>query len=436
LRVSESESESESARTADTRGLSFLTDTAWTLIASGLVNVFNYGQVVVAGRHLDRSGFGTLGSLVACITISTVFANSFLLEATRRVAETTEARVGALILDLVRNRRRLCIGVVAVTCLASPLVASVLRTSISAVLLALLAVAGLFAGNVALAVTSGLGRLRVQAAVNVTSTMMKFLATLALLLLGAGVHGALAGYVLGYVTIVALTWAWFRLGRRPLRHGTPHASPSLSLSGGARRTSLVSVACYLFSVSPFMVDQILVQALAPALSGDYAALATIGKLVFYASSPVMMVMFPYLLLHADRPAQQWRYLKVGAALTGLAAVATAAVVGLLGPWLSRTLFSSEYTTAITPLIAPFAWSMVAYVFHHVLVLFMIARREWIVLAPLVAIQVGQCLLNALHRDSLSALTVNQMATYGALLLAAVAVAIVRRRTVVPTGALG
>ena len=96
------------------------------------------------------------------------------------------------------------------------------------------------------------------------------------MLIGAGVVGAVSGYLFTYAVVVILVVTGSAGGRRWSVEDTSSEAPRLRLEATAMATFVVAVA-------PFSLDQILVQVFAPSLGGNYAAVATIAKAVFFAA---------------------------------------------------------------------------------------------------------------------------------------------------------
>lgn len=403
----------------------FLADTTVSLAAAAGASVLSYVQLVACGRILDKPAFGRLGSLLALLALSTVFGNLVVLQVTRAVAAAGPAfdsrrYVGRVLVAAIGRGWPLLVGAL----LVSPLVARALHVGLAEVLAMLAALGALLAGCLGQGITAGLRRLRLQAALAFGGSAVKLTSTLLLLAVAPGVVTALAGSSLGYLFVLLGTVA--AVAACP--DGSRVEQAKAPLGGGMdARLGLA----YFLSFAPFMVDQLLVQAVAPGLAGDYTALATLGKTMFQAVTPVLTVVYAYLVANRHRPRAQEQYFRLGSALLLAVSLAGASLMALYPSQVVATLFSPRYA-GVAPYLPAYAFGVVAYAFGHGVVLLFVARNDNRILLPQAVAFALQVALLLLCHDSLGALTAAQVVSYSSMaLLPLLWLAAVRRRPRVP-----
>jgi hypothetical protein len=265
----------------------------------------------------------------------------------------------------------------------------------------------LFAGSVAQGMTAGARRFRLQGWLALAGAALKVAGTAAILAAAPTVLGALLGSALGYLFVVAGTLLVLGGG------GAAGHQVVLAPADSRRPMDARLTAAYFLSYAPFMTDQVLVQAVAPGLAGDYAALATLGKLTFHAVAPVLSVLFAYLVTHRSEPNLQRRYFHLGASFAVALSAVGAGLLSVRPAFVAGTLFSSRYEHVGVYLPA-YAFSVVAFTLAHSIVLLFLARGEARMLAPLAATFALQVVLLLTRHGSLAALTSNQALTYSAM----------------------
>jgi hypothetical protein len=388
----------------------FLEDTAVSLAASAGASVLNYAQLVLCGRMLEKADFGTLGSLLACIWLCTVVGNTLSIGVTREVAGGPGS-FDAIAYSRGLGTRWLRRGwfVIPAALAATPVAAYLLHTGAVEVLFTLGAIGALLASSVAQGMTAGVRRFRLQGWLALAGAALKLAGTVAILAAAPTVLGALLGSALGYVFVVAGTLAVLS-GRGAAERRVVLSPVEARRPMGARLT-----AAYFLSYAPFMTDQVLVQAVAPGLAGDYAALATLGKLTFHAVAPVLSVLFAYLVAHRSEPSRQRRYFHLGASLALALSAGGAGLLSVRPAFVAGTLFSSRYEH-VGVYLPVYAFSIVAFTLAQSIVLLFLARGDARMLAPLAATFALQLLLLLTRHGSLAALTANQALSYSAMAL--------------------
>lgn len=398
---------------APAAGPRYMSDAILFFLASGAISALNYVFVLLAMLSLSNADFGTFNSLLACITISTVVVNSFQLHVTHCIARLRHAGgdADAYVRSVTRSMIRLCGAGLLAAAVSIPLARWALAATWNEWLLTYATIAAFFFSTFANGISSGLLRLRVQSIANLAGTLLKLGLGAVLLWCGLGISGALAASLAGLASIYLITLPALR------KTMTERITPTTDRGGGSAANAfrLPFIAAYLCVVGPFSLDQILVQALARPLSGDYGAVCTLGKIVFLAVGPILWVQYSHIAAAQDDPARQLRVflrgLRVSTFLAALLAaglwIATAPLAGLILP--------PRYGAA-APWIGPMAAGVVLYVVGHAIALLLLARRQTAPLFVVGGALVLQTALVLLHADSLGALVANQMIVYAAQLV--------------------
>jgi len=343
----------------------FWLDTGAVFLLSGLVNVLNYIFLVLSGHFLSKEDFGLFSTLVAILGLVTVFSN------------TVHIRVTQVLVTIgIRNARPyltkltalITLFFVVLTGLALPWASNILgnlHASVTDVLLTLLAALSLFYCAIANGVTSNLGALRIQAGSNALGSIVKV--GLAIVLSFAPVSAApwLFSYLLQFWVVIGCSAAavlW--LMKKPEVIGTPTFEK-------IERPSYITLLGYLLLVAPFLLDQVYVQVWNTLLSGDYGALAVLGKLSFFASSPILLVLQTYMINSKGKNcATLWR----GVSLALGIAITTTVVVSLCRDFLVGKAFPARYA-GVAEMLPLLSLSSTLFVVSYILVLQSIASRK-------------------------------------------------------------
>jgi O-antigen/teichoic acid export membrane protein len=388
-------------------GLDLLRYAAAQLLGSALAYVY----VLLAGRWLSLADFGIFSTLLGLLTLGGIYATGLQVAVTQLSARTPPS-LGALLQR----------------CAAWLLLPAGLATAVLLLWhrsLGLSPVQALLGGAIFLAmllsalpmgVLGGCGRVRQQAELNAWGALGRLLLGAALILAGLRVAGALAAYLLNYLL---LAWAAWHLCQRGV--DTAATQQTLPLN----RRALLAV---LVGFLPFTLDQLLVARLAPTLLGEYAALATVAKLSFFASFPLTAYVYPALLAS---PGQGPRRRLLTHSFAGVLLISGGiSLLVALGPSLALGyLFGQGLQTAASalPLLAlgTSCFSLSALLIHA-LIVWGQRHGHW---ASVLALLPGAGLFFVRH-DNLVQLVQNQAGLYGLqlLLLSLLMVRTLRRET--------
>jgi O-antigen/teichoic acid export membrane protein len=374
----------------------------------GVSSVLSFVYIILVGRILSGQQFGAFNALLGLMTVFNYFPVSLQLAATRVAA----LRSSLVQLDnLMRFAWHVALPLVVLFTIAMTSAGSLVNARPAESVLCALAMLVFCLGATAQGFLAGIGRIRMQAAVDAIATALRLMSGWMLMLAGFGVIGALMGYLVSYLVILALAWTVARyLAARPLSRDDARTEPL--------RLEPLTIATFVLAFAPFGLDQLFVQAFALALGGHYAALTTTSKLVFYCVYPIIAVTYARLVREPRMP-QRVRLL-FGAAV--IVACVSCALAILLANFPSQTLsilFGARYAEAaahVGSLAFATAVFSVSTLCTHALIAWSSSTAY---LPSLIALAVG-FLLFATRHDSLEMLVANQICVYllqGALVLA-------------------
>ena len=372
--------------------------------AFAVVNIIAYLYIVIAGRTLAGEEFGVFNALFGLIAIAGFLGSSVQLAVTQAAALNPGR---SALTALMRATFRIGFPIIALlTCAGLP-AASAIGADPQQVALAGVVVLAMFPGFTAMGFLVGVGRIRAQAGVNLLGALARIATGWPLMIAGAGVMGAILGYLFTYLVILVLAWhmSWQLVKDRPPEAAT--LAPPVRLEASA-------VATFVLAFAPFALDQLLVQVFAPALGGDYAAIATMAKVVFFAAYPIIAVVYPHLLRRLD---DTGRARLVGLAAAGVlsTAVGLAWVLATFPGESTEIFFGNRYGDAAAHVgslafgVACFSMTVLG---AHALIAF---ESRMGFLPSLVALA-ASVLLFAVRHDSLATVVSNQVWVYELQLL--------------------
>lgn len=375
------------------------------VFAFGATNLFSYGFLFVAGRYLAKPSFGLLNSLVGVLAIVGLLAGSVQVALTRTVALNRDIGLAGLRVFLGRTARYGS-WTLLLSLPAMPILARVLGASYVALLVTGITSVSLVLGAGASGFLAGRALVPTQAWAGFAGAAARLIFGWAAFFAGMGAVAGVSCYLLNQLVIVAIAALALRASDKTTNNHAESVHAPIDW---------VSSLSYLFALVPLFLDQILTQALGRQLAGDYAALATVAKLVYFASYPVVMVVYPHLLSFREDRAT-WR------TLVGISILVTVAVTGLIAvplavePQLAIRLLLGDRYVSVSALAARFSLSMVAFSVSALLLHIMIARGERRLLVPGVIIAALQATLFGLRHQSLPQLVDNQVVVNLASLL--------------------
>ncbi len=390
--------------------------TTLMVLLTGLASATNYASNLVFSRLLTPASFGDLTALLALVVVVTVPAGAAQTIGAERVAalvasgESDRARV--LIRHGLAHVAAVSLVCAAIVGVAAPLVYELLDLQ---ALGAALALVPLLAVSLFIPVVWGLlqgfdrfvalGSLMLVAAISRIAFGAPWAAA------GGGAGGALAGQAVGNAFAVAVT-LWL-LRDHLIGRGTGAASSGLRRRPDARTISAswAFIAFALLSNLDVLLAKVFLDG--PA-AGEYAALATIGKVIIFLPSAVAVVMVPNIARARLADGSASGVLRVGGLLVIVTTLLAAIPIALFPDAVLTTMFGEQYSGAAGGVramtVAGFGLALL-----YLLVVYTVAiqDRRWVlVLSFAVVFQVGA--IAALHENPTEIATVQAAVIFLAL----------------------
>lgn len=373
-------------------------DSAIVFAGSMTSNVFAYVYHLFMGRLLGPSGYGELSSLLSLLYIFTVpllVAQTVLIKFVSGFkAHGSIGQTKSLFVSVTKLFLLFCLFALPVTVIVSPWVTAFLHLP-SAVLFILIYILFVFSllSIAPLSMLQGYQRFTWVSVFVAGAALTKLL--LSIPFAKQGVYGVLVAAIIASVIVYALFFIplgfMIRIRSKPtnlsFRDMFEFTVPALLTTLGI--TSL------------FSTDIILVRHFFSAdTAGMYAALAILGKIIFYASSAVALVLFPVV---AERTAKKEAVKKlIWAAVGGVTLLSAGLTLFyfLFPEIIIRLLFGNAYTDAST-LLGIFAIFLALFSIGNIIVTACLAlgkTRIWVipVLCALVQIIVISLFHDTIH----------------------------------------
>lgn len=317
------------------------------VILTGLASATNYASNLIFSRLLTPASFGDLAALLALVVVITVPASAGQTIGAERIA----ALVASGETDRMRRMIRHGLAHVAVlsgicaivAAISAPLIYEVLDLQAIGAALALVP---LLAVSLFIPVVWGLlqgfdrfvalGTLMFVAAVSRIAFGAPWAAA------GGGAGGALAGQALGNAFAVGVT-LWL-LRDHLIGRGTGAATTGVRRRPDVRTVSasVAFIAFALLSNLDLLMAKLFLDGNA---AGEYAALATIGKIVIFLPSAVAVVMVPGIARARLRDGSTSNVLRKGGALVITTTLLAAIPIALFPDLVLTTMFGDEYAGA-------------------------------------------------------------------------------------------
>lgn len=361
-------------------------------------NAGAYLYHLVVGRILGPSGYGELAALLSLSYILNVFAVMLQTVVTKFVAEKTASKQIGVIRELVIQLTvaLLVVGVVCVGLLfvIAPYIASFLHIRDASVIFFLfIGIALTLLGIVYSSVLQGAQRFTQGMILLNVNALLRLAAGASFASLG--VTAALAANTVAvlFATLISL-WMIrdFIFGKRQ--------TELLALSP-LFRTSITTFLAVLGISVLNSQDVVVVKHFLPALqSGWYGALATMGKIIFFASYSVAYVLLPIV---SDRTARGTRSHSLVYISVGIVSVISLSITTgfFLLPKLALGLLYGSAFLAAAPYLGLFGMFSSLYTIAYTMVMALIGAGKTMVWILLIGIAIAQDLFLAYFHSSIS-----------------------------------
>lgn len=384
------------------------------IIATTLANAGNYLINLYLGRALGPAGFSEATLLATFVLLTSIVTTAVGLVISRmtavRLVDGDEQAVADLRVGATRAAAVTGIAIAVPFALLADGLGDAFRMSAAPFLV----LAASFPVYLVLSVERGilLGRLRYPrlGASYVLETAVRFAASFVAVTIGLGSAGIAGAIVLSFVAAWWLTRAsrqGLPAGRLPGRA----AWRELAVAGGAAAAALLGQAVLANSDVVFVKG-----AFAPEAAGTFAAIALVGRAIFFATTSLTMALFPVVAARAERGEPHRRLLGVVLAVVIVVCGGMTSVAWFAPEFVLGVFFGEDYIAGAA-LLGPYALSISMLVGSSVIAMYRLSLGRpgsgYLTLAAGVALIAGL----ALTADSLAAVVQVMVVVNSALLLA-------------------
>lgn len=275
------------------------------IIGSNGVSFINYLFHFVMGRMLGPANYGELASIISLIGLLGIIPGSVVLVITKQVsAAKSDNEVSGLVSWFKKKIFAVSIIYTLFLILLTPMMTSFLKIHNLSYLI-LMAVSFLFSLQSSLnrAILQGLLRFKEMVTSILVENSAKLIVSILLVYLGWQVGGVVLALVVASLLGLYITIFYLKLDVKAAKEAkmTPDVKSMLSFAVPVALQSLAITSLY-------SSDVILVKHFFSTYdAGLYAALSTLGKIIFFGAGPIAGVMFP---LVSQRKSKGQEYRKI------------------------------------------------------------------------------------------------------------------------------
>lgn len=325
------------------------------LLGNTVANFFNYLYHLLTGRLLAPSQYGLLQSLIALTYFLGVFVSSFSFVVINAVGQTKPDQLASQIRTLEKKALQFTLFSWLIFLLLFPLISKLLHFE-SFFLYLVFTLPILFSFLITLYHSTLRAQLKFTefSLSGALGGLFKLASSVFLILTGWQIIGALIGLTIGGLTSFSLSWFWVKKGFRKLTHKKSILLKTVKSGPGFWRFSILSLITNLGLISLYSTDLLLVRYFFSALeAGLYSAVSVLGKIIFFASTMVLLVAFP-LFVRFKSKAQKLRQ-TFWFSFLFIIIVSLAGLIGykLFPELIIRLLYRKAYLTAV-PFLFSFA----------------------------------------------------------------------------------
>lgn len=308
------------------------------IVGTNAVAGFNYIYHFAMGRLLGVEAYGELAALFSIIGLLGMIPMALSLVITKYVSSIhDESTLPGLIRFLQKKVLILGLIVVAICLLFSEIARDFLKlTSTVNFLLVAIILALSFSVGINRAVMQGLLKFKEYVLSLMFDNFFKLVGGVSFVLLGWSVFGALLALVIGGFFSILVGFYLIKDYLKGKGGSIPNLKPYIAYS-------LPVFIHQLVILSFISSDLILVKVFFdPIQAGYYSATSTVGKIIFFAASPVMSVMFPIISKRISSGISYYKIFWYSFALTLFITVSGALVFSLFAPTAISLLFGKGF----------------------------------------------------------------------------------------------
>lgn len=352
---------------------------AIVFIGNMSANAINYVYHLVMGRLLGPVEYGILASLYSVLYLVSIIPSSASVSIVKFISAAKDNEIYSVYEAIRKLILKIAIVMSVLVAVITPLVSKFLHieSTWSVILVAPILFLSLLT-LVSQSASQGLLKFTGYIIPTLISSLIKFLLGVIFVVIGWSVFGAMFAIVIGAAISYLYSYKYIKKHIKIIKISKVNLRPFFGYSGPVLIQALAFT-------SIFTTDVILAKHfLSPFSAGIYAAISTLGKIIYFAASPIAATMFPVI---SKRKSLNQGYLKVFFASLAIT-VAIASTITILF-WLFPNiaigvLYGKDYLSAKADLV----WMGVFILFYtlsNLLVNFFLSiGNVRIVLIPLLA----------------------------------------------------
>jgi len=328
----------------------FIKDNLILFIGLFLNGVFAYLFHFVMGRSLGPSSYGDLNTIIAINYIIFVFFNVIQTSVTQFTVKYKTnnefGKINSLIRRASKNLLKKSLIISLIFCLMVPFLGDFLNLNNPFILfwlVPIIIISLIYPIN--RGALQGLQKFPSLSISYSNEGFIKLTSGLILIFLGAKLNGAIAAIGLGLVLSYIITF-------KPLKKILRTKCESINKKE-IYSYSFPTLIMILLLTLMYSLDILLVKHFLPKVeAGHYAALAILGKIIFFSITPLTQVMFPKIT-EAKEKNKNYRKILYGTLLLSLLICSIILIIYFIAPTLTvNMLFGKEYSSII-----PILWLM-------------------------------------------------------------------------------
>jgi O-antigen/teichoic acid export membrane protein len=321
----------------------FLTGSIIFFIGSMIVNGFNYLYQIIMGRMLGPEQYGVLGSLFALIYLVVIASTAFTTVTSKYTAQFAAKKQFGKIHYLISHsvRKIALFGLIPLgfSLFLSSHVANFLKipSTLPVIIVFIIGylslIIPLFTGAL-----NGLQRFKKQNISGIATTSLKLLLGITFVALGFGVTGAIIGIIAANIVGIIISFLLlsdiFKTKKKEINKKQVYGFVIPTTISMLILTAFISL------------DIIMVKHFFPPITaGMYAALANLGKIIWFGSSFFAMVMFPKISAAHTNTKNTSKLLQKTLIFAGLTAGSGIIAYFLIPTFLLNLLYGNAYIGA-------------------------------------------------------------------------------------------
>lgn len=317
------------------------------IMGNNIANFLNYLFHLVMARMLGPKSYGELEAVISLITLLTIIPAGIGLVATRAVSASSESHEVQLIIRWLRRHGLIIafLGGVIIVFLA-PVLANFLRVSMSLLFIVAVFFVIYFPLVINRSILQGLFRFRDIAISLIIENGTKIIASSFFVYMGFATFGATGGFVVG--GLVALLFIILITKNHRLNENSKESTID---TRELYFFALPVIVSSLAMTSLYSTDVILAKHYLSSIdAGFYASLSTLGRIIFFGTTPVVMVVFPSIVKKYNQKGNYVSVLFQGGGLIALMCMVALAGYYLFPNLIVFLLYGASYLSIAPQLI--------------------------------------------------------------------------------------